>query len=147
MYGLHLNICSSKVFNTNHSRSSNACFSRYFWNLLTLDACLSMSFTVSCIVCGVMLMSSMGIESVLRGGVGLVLVLGCEESAPAKMLVVPGTTREENLASRVRNLWDTKSLILNIPLLFMKDFNHRLESLYIGVYPIDSPQDIGYYWT
>ena len=118
MYGLHLNNCSSKVFNTNHSRSSDACFCRYFWNLLTLDACLSMSFTLSCIVCGVMVMSSMGIESVLGGGVGLVLVPGCEESAPAKMLVVPGATREENLASRVHNLWNTKSLILKISPFF-----------------------------
>ena len=56
----------------------------------------------------------MGIESVLGGGVGLVLVLGSEESVPAKMCVVAGPTREENLASRVHNLWDTKSLILKI---------------------------------
>ena len=89
MYGLYLNNCSSNVLSKRHSWSSDACFCRYFWNLLTLDACLSMSFTVSCIVCGVMLISSMGIESVLGGGVGLVLVPGCEDSAPAKMFVVP----------------------------------------------------------
>ena len=114
MYGLYLNNCSSNVFSTRHSWSSGACFCRYFWNRLTLDACLFMSFTVSCIVCGVMLISSMGIESVLGGGVGLVLVPGCEDSGPAKMLVVPGATKEENLVSRVHNLWNTKSLILKI---------------------------------
>ena len=114
MYGLYLNNSLSNVFSTHHSWSSDACFCRYFWNLLTLDACLFMSFTVSCIVCGVMLIFSMGIESVLGRGVGLVLVPGCEDSAPAKMFVVPGATREENLVSRVHNLWDTKSLILKI---------------------------------
>ena len=120
MYGLYLNNCSSKVFNMYHSWSSEVCFCRYFWNLLTLDPCLSMSFTVSCI-CGVMFISSMGIESLLGGGVGLVLVLGNEGSVPAKMFAVPGPTSEENLASRVRNLWDTKSLILNIsPFLSLK---------------------------
>ena len=65
-----------------------------------------------------MLISSMGIESVLGGGVGLVLVLGCEDSALGKMFVVPGATREENLAFRVHNLWDTKSLILKISPFF-----------------------------
>ena len=29
----------------------------------------------------------------------------------------------------------------------MKDLDPRLESLYMGAYPIDSPQDIGYYWA
>ena len=114
MYGLYLNNCSNNVFSTRYFWSSDACFCRYFWNLLILDACLFMSFTVSCIVCGVMLISNMGMESVLGGGVGLVLVPGCEDSASAKMLVVPGATREENLASRVHNLWDTKSPILKI---------------------------------
>ena len=77
-----------------------------------------MACTVSCIVCGVTLMSNMGIEPVLSGGTGLVLVLGCEESAPGKMPVVRGAIREENLASKVHNLWDTMSLILNISTFF-----------------------------
>ena len=114
MYGLYLNNCSSKVFNTYHSWSSEVCFSRYFWNLLTLDPCLSMSFTVSCIICGVMFISSMGTESFLGGGVGLVLVLGNVSSVPVKTFTVPGPISEENLASRLRNLLDTKSLILEI---------------------------------
>ena len=121
MYGLYLNNCSSKVFNMYHPWSSEVCFCRYFWNLLTLDPCLSMSFTVSCIVCGVMFISSMGIESLLGGGVGLVLVLGNESSVPAKMFAVPGPISEENLTSRFCNLLDTKSLIIEIsPFLSLK---------------------------
>ena len=121
MHGLYLNNCSSKVFNMYHSWSSEVCFCRYFWNLLTLDPCLSMSFTVSCIVCGVMFISSMGTESLLGGGVGLALVLGNVGSVPVKMFAVPGPISEENLASRFRNLLDTKSLILEIsPFLSLK---------------------------
>ena len=114
MYGLYLNNCLGKVFNMYHSWSSEVCFCRYFWNLLTLDPCLSMSFTVSCIVCGVMFISSMGTESLLGGGVGLVLVLGNVSSVPVKMFAVPGPISEENLASRFHKLLDTKSLILKI---------------------------------
>ena len=63
----------------------------------------------------------MGIESLLGGGIGLALVLGNEGSVPAKMFAVPGPINEENLASRVRNLLDTKSLILEIsPCLSLK---------------------------
>ena len=121
MYGLYLNNCSSKVFNRYHSWSSEVCFCRYFWNLLTLDPCLSMSFTVSCIVCRVMFISSMGTESLLGGGVGLVLVLGNVSSVLVEMFAVPGPISEENLASRFRNLLDTKSLILKIsPFLSFK---------------------------
>ena len=121
MYGLYLNNCLSKVFNRCHSWSSEACFCRYFWNLLTLDPCLSMSFTVSCIVCGVMFISSMGIESLLGGGVGLVLVLGNEGSVLVEIFGVIGPIGEENLTSRFRNLLDTKSLILKIsPFLSLK---------------------------
>ena len=121
MYGLYLNNCLSKVFNTYHSWSSEVCFCRYFWNPLTLDPCLSMFFTVSCIVCGVMFISSMGTESLLGGGVGLVLVLGNVSSVPVKMFAVPGPISEENLASRFCNLLDTKSLILEIsPFLSLK---------------------------
>ena len=118
---VYLNNCLSKVFNTYHSWSAEVCFCRYFWNLLTLDPCLSMSFTVSCIVCGVMFISSIGTESLLGGGVGLVLVLGNVSSVPVKMFAVPGPISEENLASRFRNLLDTKSLILKIsPFLSLK---------------------------
>ena len=121
MYGLYLNNCSSKVFNICHSQSSVDCFCRYFWNLLILDPCLSMAFTVSCIVCGVMFTSSMGSESLLGGGVGLVLVLGNVSSVPVKMFAVPGPISKENLTSRFRNLLDTKSLILKIsPFLSLK---------------------------
>ena len=147
MYGLYLNNCSSKVFNMYYSWSSEVCFRRYFWNLLTLDPCLSMSFTVSCIVCGVMFISSMGTESLLGGGVDLVLMLGNVSSVPVKMFAVPGPISEENLASRFCNLLDNKSLILKIsPFLSLKILTTGL-NLYIGVYPIDSPQDIGYYWA
>ena len=63
----------------------------------------------------------MGTESVLGGGVGLVLVLGNVGSVPVKMFAVPGPISEENLASRFRNLLDTKSLILEIsPFLSLK---------------------------
>ena len=121
MYGPYLDNCSIKVLNTYHSWSSEVCFCRYIWNLLTLDPCLSMSFTVSCIVCGVMFISSMGTESVLGGGVGLVLALGNVGSVPVKMFAVPGPISEENLASRFHNLLDTKSLILEIsPFLSLK---------------------------
>ena len=121
MYDVYLNNCLSKVFNTYHSWSSEVCFCRYFWNLLTLDPCLSMSFTVSCIICGVMFISSMGTESFLGGGVGLVLVLGSVSSVPVKMFAVPGPISKENLASRFCNLLDTKSLILEIsPFLSLK---------------------------
>ena len=121
MYSLYLNNSSSKVFNTYHSWSSEVCFCRYFWILLTLDPCLSMSFTVSCIVCGVMFISSMGTESLLGGGVGLVLVPGNVSSVPVKMFAVPDPISEENMASGFCNLLDTKSLILEIsPFLSLK---------------------------
>ena len=110
----YLNNCLSKVFNRCHSWSSEACFCRYFWNLLILDPCLSMSFTVSCIVCGVMFISSMSIELLLGGGVGLVLVLGNESSALVEIFGVVGPISEENLTSRFCNLLDTKSLTLKI---------------------------------
>ena len=121
MYGLYLNNCLSKVSNRCHSWSSEACFCRYFWNLLTLDPCLSMSFTVSCMVCGVMFISSIGTESLLGGGVGLVLVPGNVNSVLVEIFGVTGPISEENLASIFRNLLDTKSLILKIfPFLSLK---------------------------
>ena len=57
----------------------------------------------------------MGTESLLGGCVGLVLVLGNVSSVPVRMFADPGPISEENLVSRVRNLLDTKSLILKIP--------------------------------
>ena len=56
----------------------------------------------------------MGTESLLGGGVGLVLVLGNEGSVLVETFEVAGPISEENLASRVCNLLDTKSLILEI---------------------------------
>ena len=68
-----------------------------------------------------MFISSMGIESLLGGGVGLVLVLGNEGSVPAKIFAVPDPISEENLTSRFRNLLDTKSPTLEIsPFLSLK---------------------------
>ena len=80
-----------------------------------------MSFTVSCVVCGEMFISSMGIESLLGGGVGLVLVLGNVSSVLVEIFGVVGQISEENLTSRFRNLLDTKLLILKIsPFLSLK---------------------------
>ena len=56
----------------------------------------------------------MGTESLLGGGVGLVLVLGNGGSVLVEIFGVAGPISEENLASRVHNLLDTKSLILEI---------------------------------
>ena len=68
-----------------------------------------------------MFISSMGSESLLGGGIGLALVLGNEGSVPGKMLAVTGPINTENLASRVHNLLDTKSLTLKIsPFLSLK---------------------------
>ena len=63
----------------------------------------------------------MGAELLLGGGVGLVLVLGNESSVLVETFEVAGPISKENLASRVRNLLDTKSLILEIsPCLSLK---------------------------
>ena len=63
----------------------------------------------------------MGTESLLCGGVGLILVLGNDGSILVEIFGVTGPINEENLASRVRNLLDTKSLILEIsPCLSLK---------------------------
>ena len=63
----------------------------------------------------------MGTESLLGGGVGLVLVLGNEGSVLVEIFGVAGPISEENLASRFHNLLDTKSLILKIsPFLSLK---------------------------
>ena len=63
----------------------------------------------------------MGTESLLGGGVGLVLVLGNEGSVLVEIFGVTGPISKENLASRFHNLLDTKSLILKIsPFLSLK---------------------------
>ena len=63
-------------------------------------------------ICGVMFISSIGIESLLGGGVGLALVLGNAKSVLVEVFGATVPISEENLASRVCNLLDTKSLIL-----------------------------------
>ena len=68
-----------------------------------------MSFTVSCITCGVMFISSIGIESLLGGSAGVALVLGNAGSVLGEASRVTGPISEENLASRVYNLFDTMS--------------------------------------
>ena len=68
-----------------------------------------------------MFISSMGIESLLGGGVGLALVLGNASSVLVEIFGVAGPISKENLTSRFRNLLDTKSLILKIsPFLSLK---------------------------
>ena len=63
----------------------------------------------------------MGTESLLGGGVGLVLVLGNDGSVLVEMFGVVGPISEENLTSRFHNLLETKSLILKIsPFLSLK---------------------------
>ena len=49
----------------------------------------------------------MGIESLLGGGVGIVLVLGNKGSVLVEIFGVAGPISEENLTSRFRNLLDT----------------------------------------
>ena len=60
----------------------------------------------------------MGIESLLGGGVGLVLVLGNEGSVLVGIFGVAGPISEENLTSKFCNLLDTNSLILKYPLSY-----------------------------
>ena len=63
----------------------------------------------------------MGTESLLGGGLGLVLVLGNEGSVLVEIFGFTGPISKEKLASRARNLLDTKSLILEIsPCLSLK---------------------------
>ena len=63
----------------------------------------------------------MGTESLLGGGVGLVLELGNVSSVLVEMFAVAGPISKENLASRFHNLLDTKSLTLKIsPFLTLK---------------------------
>ena len=71
----------------------------------------------------------MGIESLLGGGVGLALVLGNASSVLVEVFGATGPISEENLASRVCNLLDTKSLILKSSLflslkIFTTGLNH-----------------------
>ena len=59
-----------------------------------------------------MFISSIGIESLLGGGVGLALVLGNASSVLVEAFGATGPISKGNLASRVRNLLDAKPLIL-----------------------------------
>ena len=59
-----------------------------------------------------MFISSMGMESLLGGGIGLELVVGVADSVLAVVCGATGAISEENLASRVCNLLDTRSLTL-----------------------------------
>ena len=68
-----------------------------------------MSFTVSCITCGVMFISSIGIEPRLGGGAGLALVLGNVGPVLGEASGVTGPNSKENLVSRVCNLLNTMS--------------------------------------
>ena len=85
--------------------------------------------------------------ALLGRDVGLALVLGNASSVLVELFGTTGPISKENLASRVRNLLDTKSLILKrSPFLSVKVLTTGL-NLYIGAYPIDLPQNISYYWT
>ena len=137
-----------KVYNRYYSCSSDARVRRNLWYLLTLELCLFISFTVLWMSCGVMFISSIGMESLLGGGVGLELVVGVADSVLAVVCGARGTISKENLASRVCNLLDTRSLTLKkFIFLIIEDFNHWFEPIYVGAYPIDSPHNIYYYWA
>ena len=81
-----------------------------------------------------MFISSIGIESLLGGGMSLALVLG---NASSVLVEVFGAK-----AQSAKKTWP-----FLITFLIIEDLNHWFKSLYIGVYPIDSPQNISYYWT
>ena len=59
-----------------------------------------------------MFISSIGMESLLSRGVGLELVVGVAGSVLVEVFEATGPISEENLASRVCNLLDTRSLTL-----------------------------------
>ena len=59
-----------------------------------------------------MFISSIGMESLLSGGIGLELVVSVAGSVLVEVSGATGVISEENPASRVCNLLDTRSLIL-----------------------------------
>ena len=134
-----------KSLSLNHFWCSAACFCMYFLYLLILDPCLSMSVTVSCIVCCVTFSSSIGVESLLGGDVGLPLVDGKVSSVPVTALIV--LISEDSRPSSVCNLLETMSLVLKISPFVHQTVFYRFETLDSGVYPVYLPQDISYYWT
>ena len=72
-------------------------------------------------ICGEMFISSIGIESLLGGSVGLALVLGNASSVLVEVFGATDPISEEKLVSRVLNLLDTKLLILKrSPFLSLK---------------------------
>ena len=94
-----------------------------------------------------MFISSIGIESLLGGSAGLVLVLGNAGPVLGEASGVTGPISEENLASSLQPVGYYVTNIKKIIFLVIKYLNHWFKSLYIGAYPIDSPQNISYYWT
>ena len=81
-----------------------------------------------------MFISSIGIESLLGGGVGLALVLGNASSVLVEVFGTTGPISEEKLVSRVCNLLDTKSLILKrSPFLSLKVLTTGLISLHWSI--------------
>ena len=116
-----------KVYNRYYSCSSDARVRRNLWYLLILELCLFISFTVLWMSCGVMFISSIGMESLLGGGIGLELVVGVADSVLAVVCGARGTISQENLASRVCNLLDTRSLTLK------RSFFLSLKILTIGL--------------
>ena len=137
-----------KVYNRYYSCSSDACFCKNLWYLLTLELCLFISFTVSWMSCGVMFISSIGMESLLGGGAkpgtgGR----HCRFSSGGSMWSYRYNQRRE---LGLQSLQPVGYYITNIKkfiFLIIEDFNHWFEPFYIGAYPIDSPHYIYYYWT
>ena len=64
-----------------------------------------MSFTVSCIICGEMFISSIGIESLPGGGVGLALVLGNASSVLVEVFGATGPISEETWPPEFATCW------------------------------------------
>ena len=128
-------------------RSSEACFCRYFWYLRNLALHFSKSLTVSWISSGVMCRSNIGMDSRLGGDVGQSLVLGNVRSVLGETSRVSNPSSEENLVSSVCNLLDTTTNVKEIIFFVIEYFNYGLNSLHVGVYPIDPPQNICYYRT
>ena len=89
---------------------------------------MSMSLTVSCIVSCMTFSSSIGMEPLFGGGVGLPLVEGKASSVPVTALIVP--ISEDSQPSSVCNLLETMSLMLKIsPICSLNSFVMGLKPL------------------
>ena len=96
--------------------------------LLLVFADISMSFTVSCIVCWVTFNSNICMEPLLGGGVGFPLEDGKASSVPVTVLIV--FISEVSWPSKVCNLLETMSLILKIsPFCSLNSFIMGLKPL------------------